>query len=69
MDLKIHCSPLMTRPKDLNKRRVILDLSYPQGASVNDYVFKDRFDGYAFMLRFPSMDDIVEEINAGETCP
>ena len=62
MDLKIHCSPLMTRPKDLNKRRVILDLSYPQGASVNDYVSKDRFDGYAFMLRFPSMDDIVEEI-------
>ena len=62
VDLKIHCSPLMTRPKDLNKRRVILDLSYPQGASVNDYVHKDRFDGCDFTLRFPSMDDIVEEI-------
>ena len=31
VDLKIHCSPLMTCPKDLNKRRVILDLSCPQG--------------------------------------
>ena len=32
----IHCSPLLTRPKDIDKRRVILDLSYPQGSSLND---------------------------------
>ena len=28
---EVHCSPLMTRPKDIDKRRVILDLSYPRG--------------------------------------
>ena len=27
----IHCSPLLTRPKDIDKRRVILDLSYCNG--------------------------------------
>ena len=29
----IHCSPLLTRPKDMDKRRVILDLSFPLGQS------------------------------------
>ena len=28
---EVHCSPLMTRPKDMDKGRVILDLSYPRG--------------------------------------
>ena len=43
----IHCSPLLTRPKDNNsKRRAILDLSFPPGQSVNDLVDKQRFDGY-----------------------
>ena len=28
-DYAIHCSPLLTRPKDTEKRRVILDHSYP----------------------------------------
>ena len=37
-DLKIYCSPLMTRSKDLDKHEFILDLSYPQGGSVNDFV-------------------------------
>ena len=32
----IHCSPLLTRPKDSGKRRVILDLSYSKGMSLND---------------------------------
>ena len=27
---EIHCSPLMTRPKDNNKRRLILNLSHPE---------------------------------------
>ena len=35
-DLNIHCSPLLTRLKELNKRRIILDVSYPHGASVNE---------------------------------
>ena len=32
-----HCSPLLTRPKDINKKRVILNLSHPHGHSVNDH--------------------------------
>ena len=43
-----HCSPLMSRPKEGDSRRVILDLSYPRGSSVNDQVSKERFDGNLF---------------------
>ena len=58
----IHCSPLLTRPKDKGKRRVILDLSYPSGLSLNDHIDKDFFDASACSLRFPSVDIIVHEI-------
>ena len=57
-----HCSPLLTRPKDGSKRRVILNLSYPKGNSVNDQVDKRMFDNRPFTLRFPSVDDIVMDI-------
>ena len=40
-----HCSPMLTRPKDVDKRRVILNLSYPKGKSLNDHVDKHNFDG------------------------
>ena len=53
-----HCSPLLTRPKDGNKCRVILDLSYP-----NDKVEKLKFDGSDFDLKFLSIDNIVDRIN------
>ena len=46
-----HCSPLLSRPKDGNKRRIILNLSYPHGASVNDHVQKKAFDKNNFTLR------------------
>ena len=42
---------------------VILDLSYPKGASLNDQVDRNLFDASAFTLRLPSVDDIVKEIN------
>ena len=58
----IHSSPLLTRPKDVDKRRVILNLSHPSGSSVNDQVDRMRFDGVTFRLRFPSIDNITEEI-------
>ena len=57
-----HCSPLMTRPKDNGSRRVILDLSYPRGNSVNSHVQADRFDNSAFVLKFPNIDHITEDI-------
>ena len=57
-----HCSPLLTRSKDTDKRRVILNLSYPHGHSLNGNVDKLHFDGKTFVLKFPSVDDIVNEI-------
>ena len=59
-----HYSPLLTRPKDGNKRRVIMDLSYPKGNAVNDFVEKDAFDGTQFTLRVPTVDDIADDIIA-----
>ena len=57
-----HCLPLLTRPKDLNKCRVILNLNYPYGNSLNDKVNKCQFDGIKLVLRYPSVDDIVAKI-------
>ena len=57
-----HCSPLLTRPKDTNKRRVILNLSHPYGNSVNSHVDVKNFDGSSFILKFPTVDDIAQDI-------
>ena len=57
-----HCSPLLSRPKEGRDRRVILNLSYPQGCSVNDKVSREFFDGSSFSLKFPSVDDIVNQV-------
>ena len=47
----LHCSPLLTRPKDEDKRRIILNLSHPQGESLNDNVDKANFDNRPFSLK------------------
>ena len=57
-----HCSPLLTRPKDVTDRRIILNLSYPHGKSINDFVDRESFDGSKFALRLPTIDDIVSEL-------
>ena len=59
---QFHCSPLLTRPKDFDKRRVILNLSHPHGNSVNSHVDKALFDGSPFILKFPTVDDIASDI-------
>ena len=59
---KLHCSPLLTRPKDGDNRRVILNLSFPAGASLNDAVTKNLFDERPFTLRFPTVDNILDSI-------
>ena len=61
---EFHCSPLLTRPKDVDKRRVILNLSYPSTNSVNDKVTRNFFDGYQFSLKFPTIDNIIDQIKA-----
>ena len=40
-----------------------MNLSYPRGKSVNDFVDKELFDGSKFALKLPTIDDIVSELN------
>ena len=58
-----HSSPFMTRHKPNSEhRRVIIDLSWPLGASVNAGIDKHTYLGSEFELTFPSVDDITEEL-------
>ena len=55
----------MTRekPNSVN-RRVILDLSFPVGQSVNDGVSKDKYLNTYFELNYPSVDSIVHSLKS-----
>ena len=64
---KFHCSPLLTRPKDSDKSRVILILSYPKGLSLNKNIDKQKFDGNGFIFKFPTVDNICQEICDNQT--
>ena len=56
----IGVSPLSTRPKkDLQERRVILDLSFPIRNAVNDGIPKDTYLGFEAKLTFPKTDDFA----------
>ena len=58
-----HVSPFITRHKpDSNKRRVIVDLSWPQNASVNDFTSSREYLGTAFKLAYPSVDTFVDRL-------
>ena len=53
-------SPLNSRPKrDSNERRVILDLSFPEGSAVNEGIDKDTYLGERIQVRLPTVDDLV----------
>ena len=58
-----HTSPFMTRPKpNSSRRRVIVDLSWPLGASVNAGIDKNSYLDSDFVLTFPTVDDITNEL-------
>ena len=58
-----HFSPFMTRFKpNSSNRRVIIDLSWPKGYSVNDGVEKDGYMGSEFRLTFPTLDDLTQRL-------
>ena len=58
-----HCSPFMSRSKpNSDRRRVIIDLSWPLGASVNAGIDKTSYLGSPFTLMFPTVDDITTEL-------
>ena len=58
-----HYSPLLTRAKSDGGTRVIVDLSWPLGAGVNQFVPDDLFDFMEFQLKYPTIDHIVQKIN------
>ena len=56
-------SPVMTAPKrDTLSRRIILDLSYPHGASVNSGITKNVMDGEFRPYTLPSIEDLVTKV-------
>ena len=58
-----YLSPLNLVPKkDSSKRRLILDLSYPEGNSINDGIRKDEYLGVEEKLTLPSVDQLTEQI-------
>ena len=63
-------SPLNSVPKkETGKRRVVVDLSFPEGFSVNDGIKSDEFLGQYDKLRFPNIDDLIKIIHKkGPAC-
>ena len=56
-------SPLMTaEKKDSTHRRVIIDLSFPQGGSVNDGVARNFFQGTPTSYTLPTVHDLAQRI-------
>ena len=50
----------MTRSKpNSDRRRIIVDLSWPQGSSVDAGIDKFPYLNSAFALTFPTVDDIT----------
>ena len=66
----LHVSPFMTRDKSSSiNRRVIIDLSWPLGHSVNSGVGGDCYLGTEFVLTYPSIDNITNEVlKLGKGC-
>ena len=59
----IHVSPFMSRDKpNAPNRRVIIDLSWPKGYSVNASVDKNSYLGSEFVLTFPTVDESTKEL-------
>ena len=56
-----HVSPLLSRPKENNQRRIIVDLSYGDQA-VNGNTCRGTYEGEAFTLQLPTIDHVVAQI-------
>ena len=55
-----HFSPLgSVEKKDTSERRIIMDLSFPAGNSINDLIPDKMYVGELSDLHFPSIDDLM----------
>ena len=60
---KVGIVPISTRPKKCTQeRRIIIDLSFPEGESVNNGMIKDNYMGQQVKLTFPRVDDLALRI-------
>ena len=58
-------SGLNSVPKhDSDERRVILDMSFPPGHSVNDRIDKDHYLGVTIDLTYPTIDSFATMVKA-----
>lgn len=56
-----HMSPLMSREKrDSDKRRVIIDMTFPPATSINAFINKNMVAGVRRDHRLPGIDDLVK---------
>lgn len=61
-------SPMMTRPKKgSDDRRIILDLSYPRGVSVNDGISTKDHYGRDITYSLPTIADFIEILKCAGT--
>ena len=67
---RVGVSPISTREKrDSADRRIILDLSFPPGRSVNDGIQKDWYYDETMNLRYPSIDTLTKRVKElGKGC-
>ena len=56
-------SPLMSVPKENNKRRVIVDFSFPPGKSINDGISKVSYLEFEVDFSLPSVHAMARRIN------
>lgn len=63
-------SPLQTVPnKGQGNRRVVVDMSYPTGASVNDGIPTDTYMGCPYQLKYPTVDTLARMVrDKGRGC-
>ena len=62
-------SPIMSVPKDDDKRRVIVDFSYPSGSSINDGIPPSTYLGDIAEYNLPSVQAMVDRVNElGQGC-
>ena len=59
----VHISPFMIRDKPGSEhRRVIIDLSWPTGCSVNAGIDKASYHGTDFALVLPTVNNIIDQL-------
>ena len=58
-------SPFMSRDKpDSSNRRIIIDLSWPMGASINSFTAANHYLTTVYKLQYPTIDNITEHLNS-----